>query len=415
LVDSLAQAILNGEIEDILLKKEDVLNIPSIYDLREEFYVKISGEVNNPGAFAFGQNMTVVDLVLKAGGFKESATASNVEIARRVKNDLSGKLAEIIILDIDQDLKVNGTKALEPLQPFDHVMIRRSPGFQREQLVTVNGEALYPGEFAISRANERISDLVKRAGGLNPYAYPKGATILRRNEFFKDLTEEEIKAETLAKVRDNINRDSSDRTESDKILAASIDKKIINSEIESQRKKGEIEVDNYRQESMKEMGKELAGVGEIGIKDTDLVGIDLENILKNPYGHQDLILREGDIITIPRELQTISMRGQVLFPTSAVYSEGKNLRHYISSAGGYTENARRSRSFVVYANGNLKRTRSVLFFKFYPNIEPGAEIIVPEIPLNKRFNPVTFINSTTGIITSLVGVYLLVNSISSNN
>lgn len=400
-------AILDGEVEDISLNREDVLHIPSIYDLREEFYVKISGEVNRPGAFAFGENLTVADLILKAGGFKESATSSKVEIARRVKDDISGKLAEIIILDVDKDLRVTGAKATVPLMPFDHVMIRRSPGFQREQLVKVEGEAFYPGEFAIAHADERISDLVVRAGGLNPYAYPKGATLIRRNEFYKERSENEIKSETLTKVKSNINRDSLDRTESDKILARRIDKKIAASKVIEEERQSTLNADDFRQQSIMELGETQEGVGQIQIKDTELIGINLSAILNNPHGPEDLILREGDILSIPRELQTVRMRGEVLYPTSARYKSNTGFRDYISRSGGFTEKSRRGRSYVVYANGDVQRTKKFLFINDYPPIEPGAEIIVPAKPERERLSPQAWI----GIATSLATLALLVNNL----
>lgn len=401
------KAILDGEAVDISLSREDVLHIPSIYDLREEFYVKISGEVNRPGAFAFGENLTVADLVLKAGGFKESATASKVEIARRVKYDVSGKLAEIIILDVDRDLRVKGAKATEPLMPFDHVMIRRSPGFQQEQLVKVEGEAFYPGEFAIAHADERISDLVVRAGGLNPYAYPKGATLIRRNEFYKEPSEDQIKAETLTRVKSNINRDSLDRTESDKILATRIDKKIAESKENEAKKKSTLNADDFKQQSIMELGEAQEGVGQIRIKDTELIGINLGSILNNPRGSEDLILREGDILSIPRELQTVRMRGEVLYPTSARYKSNTGFKDYISRSGGFTEKSRRGRSYVVYVNGDVQRTKKFLFINAYPIIEPGAEIIVPAKPERERLSPQAWI----GIATSLATLALLVNNL----
>ncbi|MCC5937203.1 MAG: SLBB domain-containing protein [Lunatimonas sp.] len=401
------RAILNGEEEDIVLRREDVLNIPSIYDLREEYYVKISGEVNRPGAFAFGENMTVADLVLKAGGFKESATASKIEVARRVKDDISGKLAEIIILDIDKELKVSGTKALEPLRPFDHVIIRRSPGFQREQLVRVDGEAFFPGEYAIARADERLSDLVSRAGGLNPYAYPKGATLIRRNEFYKDLSEDEIKAATLTKVKANISRDSLDRTESDKILSSRIDRKIAESKSSEQAERESMDVGDFRQQSIMDLGEAQEGVGQIQIKDTELIGINLEAILRNPYGSDDLILREGDVLSIPRELQTVRMRGEVLYPTSARYRVHSGFKDYISRAGGFTEKSRRGRSYVVYANGDVQRTKKFLFINSYPPIEPGAEIIVPTKPEREPMS----VQGWVGLATSLTTLVILIDRV----
>lgn len=402
-------SVVNGTTQDIQLRREDVLHIPSVYDLKEEFYVKISGEVNRPGTFPFGELMTVADLVLKAGGFKESATASKIEIARRVKNDVSGKLAEIITVDIDKDLKINGQNAKELLQPFDHVMVRRSPGFQRAQLVSVEGEAMYPGDFAIAHANERISDLLNRAGGLTPYAYPKGATLIRRNEFFESPSDDEIKLESLENLRKIFEKDSLDWTESEKILMKGIDKKLLDKELEEKKeedKKRRLSED-LRKESLMSLAESDENIKSLNIKDVELIGIDLQGILKNPYGPLDLILKEGDVLSIPKELQTVRMRGEVLFPTTARYDSSKGFRSYISKSGGFTDKARKGRSYVVYANGDVKRTNKLVFFNLYPNIEPGAEIIVPSRPERDRLTPQAWI----GITTSLATLALIVNQL----
>jgi protein involved in polysaccharide export with SLBB domain len=232
--------------------------------------------------------------------------------------------------------------------------------------VRVDGEAYFPGEFAIAHADERISDIIIRAGGLNPYAYPKGATLIRRNEFYNELTEEEIKAQTLIKVKANVSRDSLDRTESDKILLERIDRKILESQQESKKRRGDISAEDFRQQSILDLGTTAEGIGEIEIRDTELIGINLETILNNPHGPDDLILREGDVISIPRQLQTVRMRGEVLYPTSARYRENSGFKQYISRAGGFTENSRRSRAYVIYANGDVKRTRKILLVNNYP-------------------------------------------------
>ena len=399
------KAVVNGEAEDVLLKREDVLNIPSIYDIREEYYVKISGEVNKPGAFAYGENMKVADIVLKAGGFKESASASQIEIARRVKNDVSGKLAEIIRIDIDKDLRINGANADMVLQPFDHVIIRRSPGFQREKLVRVEGEVYYPGEYALANANERISDVLKRAGGLNQFAYAKGATLIRRNEFYTAPSENDIKTQNLTSVKSNISRDSLDRTEFDKILLDRIDLKIQEKGGDQANKKGGLMADDFRKQTIESIVERDSG--EVDIKTLEMVGIDLVAILNNPGGKNDLILQEGDVLSIPKELQTVRMRGEVLYPTTARYRDNTGFKGYVSRAGGFTEKSRRSRSYVVYANGDVQRTRKVLFLNFYPHIEPGAEIIVPRKPERESLSAQAWV----GLGTSLATLALIVNNL----
>jgi protein involved in polysaccharide export with SLBB domain len=401
------QGILNGAVADIPLRREDVLNIPSIYELREEYYVKISGEVNNPGAFAFGENMTIADLVLKAGGFKESATSSKVEIARRVRNDISGKLADILRFDIDKELKVTGGNSGIVLEPFDHVIVRRSPGFQREKLVRVEGEVFFPGEYALSNANERISDLLNRAGGLNQFAYAKGATLIRRNEFYNTPSENEMKNRYLNEVKNNIARDTINQTEFDKILLERIDKKINENGGDQANKRGGLMADDFRKNTIETILSSDGDAVESLIRTQEMVGIDLIGILQNPGGSKDLILQEGDVLSIPKELQTVRMRGEVLYPTTARFRENAGFRSYISRAGGFTEQSRKSRSYVVYANGDVKRTRKILFVSYFPRIEPGAEIIVPVKPEKERLSAQAWI----GIATSLATLALIVNNL----
>ncbi|WP_420839748.1 SLBB domain-containing protein [Aquiflexum gelatinilyticum] len=400
--------IVNGNEEDITLKREDVLYIPSIYDLREEFYVIISGEVNNPGSFAFAENMSVSDLVFRAGGLKESATSSQIEIARRVKDDVSGKLAEIIHIDIDKELKILGDDSNFTLTPFDHVIVRRSSGFQRSRFVSVEGEVYFPGEYAIVHANERISDLLKRAGGLNQFAYPKGATLIRRNEFFEGPSENEIKSTNLIGVKSNLQRIKRDTTEAEKILLNRIDQKIEEKGGGISNKQGGLLIDEFRKETIEELVSENDTLDFSIVKTQDMIGINLSEIIEKPGSEFDLILQEGDILSIPKQLQTVRMRGEVLFPTTARYREKGGFKSYISRAGGFTEKSRKKKSYVVYANGDVRRTSNFLFFKFYPKVEPGSEIIIP----TKKEKEAMPLQAWLAISTTLTTLVLLWNNLS---
>jgi protein involved in polysaccharide export with SLBB domain len=400
-------AIVRGEEQDIVLQREDVLNIPSIYDLQEEYYVKISGEINNPGAFAFGANMRVSDLVLKAGGFTEAAMATQIEVVRRVRDDVSGKLAEIIQVSIDKDLKMTAAGSDLQLKPFDHVLIRRSPGYQREKLVRVEGEVYYPGEYALANANERISDLLKRSGGINQFAYVKGATLIRRNEFFASPSENAITVGNLAGVKANATQDEKNNTESEKILLSRIDSKISQKAISKDEATQTVKADEFKKETIENVAlKEGLGT-EAAVRSEEMVGIDLGEILMNPGGKNDLILQEGDVLSIPKELQTVRMRGELLFPTTTRFEEGAPFRKYISRAGGFTDRSRKVKSYVVYANGNVARTSRLLFFYFYPSIQPGAEIVVPTKPEREGVTAQGWI----GIGTSLATLGLLINQL----
>lgn len=398
-------AVVRGEEEDILLQKEDVLTIPSIYELREEYYVKISGEVNNPGSYTFGEKMTVADIVLRAGGFKESASASQIEIARRVKDASSGQLAEIIRIDIDQDLKINPNQQVIELKPFDHVVVRRSPGFQREKLVRVEGEVVYPGEFVIANANERISDVLKRAGGLNQFAYVPGATLIRRNEFYEGPSENELRNQNLSNVKSNTIQVEKATSDAEKLLLTRIDRKINEKGGDLANQKGGLVSDDFRKEVVSGILEEQVDGGNTAFRTTELIGINLKTILQNPYGPEDLLLQEGDILSIPKQLQTVRMRGEVLYPTTTRYREASGLKYYISRSGGFTENSKKSRTYVVYANGDVSRTRKVLFFNFYPSIQPGAEIIVPQRPERQPLS----VQAWVGIASSLATLGILVD------
>ena len=407
------EGILNGNSPDVTLKNEDLLFIPSRYDIQEELYVKISGEINTPGTYPYASSMTVGDLILRSGGFLESATNSSIEIARRIRNATSpGRIAEIITLNISQDLTLSEAEKNLPLEAFDHVFIRRRPGFEREQLVKISGEVIYPGEFALAGANERISDVVKRAGGLTQFAYPKGANLIRRTIYYKGVSEEKMREITLDEIRARLDPEKNrNGNEAENLLFERLDKKLA--EIEAKRIEEELRQERARLNQFFRSDSVLldSATNALRLKEQDLVGIDLEAILANPGGPEDLILQEGDIIQIPKQLQTVRMIGEVLLPTTTRYVRNQGLKGYISKAGGFTENARRSKTYVIYANGDARRTHSYLGLKFYPSLEPGAEIVVPEKPRRERITAGAWI----GIASSLATVAILVQTLVNNS
>ena len=401
------QGILDGTAEDIVLKNEDLLFIPSRYDIQEEFYVKISGEVNFPGTYPFATEMTVGDLILRSGGLLRSATNSSIEIARRVRDSNSGKIADIKTLSIDPNLNLTEEEKSLPLEPFDHVFIRRSPGYEEEQLVTIKGEVLYPGDFAISGANERISDVIKRAGGLSNFAYPKGASLIRRTVYYKGPTTEELKEKVLREIRNNLDPEMTRKqNEAEELLYDRIDNKLNQKELDRLKK----EQEQARQQLFQNLSvldslSSDSTLVKMRLNERDFVGIDLESIMKNPGSEEDLILMEGDVIQVPKELQTVRMIGEVLLPTTTRFIQNQSLKKYISKAGGFTEKARRSKTYVVYANGDAKRTHSFLGLKFYPQLEPGAEIIVPLKPERQGLSAAGWI----GLASSLATLGILVD------
>ncbi|TVQ06535.1 MAG: hypothetical protein EA361_19585 [Bacteroidetes bacterium] len=321
-------AILNGTAPDIALQREDLLMISSVLELQEERTVRIMGEVQEAGSFLWAQNLTLGEVIRKAGGLKDAASLARVEVARRVSDRLAiqtgTSTSEVFSFPLDQYLELTDEAASFLLQPFDMIFVRRSPGYQTQQLVQVRGEVAFPGSYAISRKNERISDLVKRAGGINTEAYLPGATLIRRAD-----------------------RNMTDRLQRLQALEGG-QVEIITDTLE----------DNNQQ----------------------YIGINLERILSNPYSSQDLLLMEGDILEIPQQLQTVRMTGAVLHPTSAIYQSGRGVRGYVSRAGGFADNAKKGKVYVLHPNGSVDRTRHFLFVRSYPNIEPGSEIIVPQKP-----------------------------------
>jgi protein involved in polysaccharide export with SLBB domain len=399
------QGILSGKVKDLPLQREDVLVLPSRYELQEEFYVKISGEINSPGAFAYGADMRVGDLILQAGGFTAGAETSRIEIVRRKNSADGSEIAEIIPVIIPTDLSLQENAVT--LQPFDHVMVRRNPGFRAEQLVRVEGEVLYPGEYAVASSNDRISDLLQRAGGFTQFAYPKGATLIRRNEYFQSPTEAQQQQQVLESVKKNLPLDSLSRSELNKELEGRINKEIADKAKAKATNPEVLQVDLYKKQTLQTLAERDSLEIEVEIKTTEMIGIDLEAILKNPKGKEDLILLEGDVLSIPKELQTVRMRGELLFPTSTRFDQGAGFRQYISKAGGFTDRSRKGKSYVVYANGDVKRTTKLLFFPIYPRVAPGAEIIVPQKPERQGMTAQGWI----GIGTSLATLGLLINQL----
>lgn len=314
------------------------------------------------------ENMSVEDLILKAGGLRESAATGFVEIVRRKKNIgldspklINSQIAEIIKFGISKNLQLDGTASSFKLMPFDEVFIRTSPNYELQQFVTMQGQIVFPGVYGLEKKDERLSELVSRAGGLNNQAYPQGAKLIRKNQ----LTESEKtrKKEQLSQIQNNFNGVSI-RTE------------------------------------------------ESATKNTELIGINLLAAINNPGGEEDLFLNEGDIIDIPREPQTVKVTGEVLYPNSVKYNEGKSFKDFISEAGGFTANSSRKRAYVLYSNGSVKRARNVLFIRYFPKIERGAEIIVPRNVKNVNTAQQVFqlVSVLTGTVTSVIGIITLIKA-----
>jgi protein involved in polysaccharide export with SLBB domain len=393
-------ALLSGNLQDIKLERDDVLTISSLYDTREEFYVKITGEVNNGGAFPYSQSMTVEDLILMAKGLRESASEANIEIARRVKDQNLKDISDIILLKVNKNLSLDADASKITLEPFDHVIVRPNPNFRTEKFVKVEGEVFFPGDYAIKNVNERISDVIKRAGGLNEFSYAKGATLIRHTEFFEKDSEIIKKRQNLAKVLSRLDYDNVNLTESERMFLDRLDQKLFDADYSSN---DESDYASFaKKERLAEISKRNTMFSEVNIRETEAIGINLEEIMKTPGSKYDLILEEGDIISIPKQLQTVRMRGRLLYPTTVRYEGGRSLKYFINNAGGFDSRAKRNRTYVVYANGEVARTKSFMFIKSYPSVEPGAEVIVPTKPPRVPLNTGDIVGISTGIATLLL-------------
>ena len=344
--------------EDITLQKEDSVYIPNILELREDYTIVVRGEVNHPDTLEYRDGMTIEDAIIRSGGLKESASYANIEVARRIKDPTSttytSRTADIYTFSITEDLAIAPEAHRFTLMPFDEIFIRRSPGYRAQQSVTIVGEVLYAGEYVLATAGERLSDVIQKAGGVTPEAYVRGASIKR-------LMTENEKVQVEAILRMTANSQGADSL-SREALANSMDTIYP-------------------------------------------VGVDVENALNNPGCSDDIILRDGDRIFVPKYNSTVKISGGVLYPNTVTFDRDK-LKDYISQAGGYTDQARR-RPFVIYMNGKVAATRSGLFGKNYPKVEPGCEVVVP-FKQKKNTNGLT---SIMGMMSSTASLAAMVASI----
>src|SRR5690554_6463254 len=398
--------VMAGTAQNVLLEAEDIVRVASIYDLNEEFYVKVTGEVREPGIYPYSSNMTVEDLIVAAGGLREAASASNIEIARRAQSVDAGGISEIIPVQINPDLSFSGNS--HTLQPFDNVLIRRKPNFALEKLIQIDGQVNSPGQYAVGNANERISDIIRRAGGLTQFAYPEGATLIRRTEFYQTESDKIRKERDLLNLYERLAAEAVDPSESQAMIMQRLTRPLSDSVTATN--EGEDILAQSRAEVLTDISQNRSGL-DIKIKETEAIAIDLQAILNNPGSGHDLLLEEGDIISIPKQLQTVRLRGEVIYLTTVRHEEMRPMSFYINRAGGFDNRAKKRRTYVVYANGEVARTKNFLFFKSYPSVEPGAEIIVPSKGPKIPFMPGEIIGITTGLAT----LALILTQIDFNN
>jgi protein involved in polysaccharide export with SLBB domain len=385
------QAVLAGSQADVLLQREDVVRISSIYDVQNERYIQILGEVKRPGTYPYAAGMTPEELIITAGGLQESANLNDIEIARRLEDSDGGTLSDILTTAVNSDLSFNPNAIA--LQPFDQVIVRKRANFTMQRLVSVEGQVNSPGIFAIQTSVDRISDLVKRAGGINQFAYTKGATLIRKTEFFNTESEQVRRQKNLEDLR-LLLKDNPNNAEAQEELLKRLFRDLPQEKVE---KKDSIANDAKR-ESLDQIAAETPGVA-VKIKESEAVAINLEKILANPGSEEDLVLEEGDILNVPKLLQTVRLRGDVVYPTTLRHEQGRGLRYYINGAGGFDRRANRKQTYVVYANGAVKRTKGVLGIRSFPLVEPGAEVIIPSKGPKTPLRLGELVGVTTGLAT----------------
>ena len=389
--------MINGS-ENLELQREDVITIFSKNDLKEETFIEVLGEVNEPGVLDFSEGTSLNDILLLAGGISSSASGGNIEVSRRIlSNSQEGfSLSETFVFNIDLDGQIIDKGEFE-LSPFDQVVVRRNPNYKRQQIVTVEGQVNSPGQYALVNQGERISDLLKRSGGINQFAFVEGATLIRKTEFYEEPTDIEKQIDDLVRLQEKVKRSPELLTESELAMLSRIEGNI--QELE-RRNESNQSLSNYaKRERIKEVIERNSLTSNIQLKQAEAIGIDLQSIINSPGSISDLLLEEGDVLIIPKKSETVRLRGKLLYPTTSRFVESKSLKYYVNNAGGFDYRAKRKGTYVVYANGEVARTKSFLFMKFYPNPEPGAEIIVPTKPLKIPVRLQDVIGITSGLAT----------------
>lgn len=323
--------LLRGDLPDIDLQREDSVQIMAVGDLRPNRTVSILGAVNRGGTFPFADSMTVATLIVLAGGFSEGATSSRLEIARRIQGDSSGlpsnQTIQVITFGIDHSLRLSTADAQLTLQPFDQVFVRVSPRYEAQKGVSILGEVLYPGPYAIRSATDRITDLIARAGGLKPDAYVPAARFSRHG---------------------------------------------------------------------------------------DVLSLDMQKILSDPTDRGNLVLEGQDTLLIPRRVELVRIRGEVLNPAIVAFNPAYSLRDYVRQAGNFTRKALRRKIYVIAANGKISSTQSFLGIHRFPKPERGMEIVVPTEPLKgqtklsttERATLLTVLASASAVLLTALRIFV---------
>lgn len=350
------QGIFNGAVADIPLRNEDVLYVPSKKELEEEKTITIHGEVMYPGIYKYADNETIEDFVLQAGGLKDAASMKKVDVSRRIINQYATTSTDTIARTFTFSLKDGFIIDGEPgftLQPFDEVYVRTSPGYVEQRNIKIEGEVMFPGEYTLSKMDQRLSNVIAQAGGFTKWAYIKGARLERTI-----TPDERRRMETVQKMLNKQNTDN-----------------------------------------------DTIDVSQLDFGTTYYFAIDMEKAIANPGGDNDIVLREGDKIIIPQFTNSVKVNGDVMYPNTMTYQKGKGVNYYVKQAGGYGNRAKKSKTYIIYMNGAVAQVgRGV-------KIEPGCEIIVPTKPHGQKMTTtevVALASGTASIATMIATIANLI-------
>ena len=366
--------IMEGTVTDIPLQNEDVLFVPTRQDVHEERTITIHGEVQYPGVYRYAENETLEDFVLQAGGLKETAAMVNVFVSRRVVNPKATESDSILGHSFSFALKdgfvIDGEAGFH-LQPFDEVFVRKSPGYKEQQNVSVDGEVQFSGDYTLTKQNERLSDLIKKAGGVTNIAYVAGARLERKmNEAERIRYEESVKMQ----------RQQQEAT-------------MMEQALKSGRSVSEIKAATTAAEE------------KLRIPETYFVGIELDKALENPGSDADIVLREGDRLVVPGMTSTVKISGEVMYPNTVGFVAGKKAKYYINQAGGYSSNAKKKKAYIIYMNGDVAKVKSGT------KVRPGCEIVVPQKSISRMTTAET-VTLGTGIASIATMIATLANILS---
>lgn len=361
------KGILDGTTPDVPLRKNDVLFVPSRNDLITDQTLKISGEVIYPGTYQYATNTTLEDLVLQAGGLTNEASTAKVDVFRRIYDATATATNDTISKTFSFALKdgfvVDGKEGFT-LEPFDEVVVRKSPSSNDLLSVSVTGQVNFSGNYTMTTKTYKLSDLVNAAGGLTHLAYAKGARLERQ------MTEEErqqrqtsLRSQQIALYETSLSADKNfDFNRADTLLTMKLD-----------------------------------------VGNTYPVAINLEEALADPDGAENITLRENDRLVIPQFSSTVKISGEVMYPISINYKEGESLNYYIKKAGGYASNARKSRVYAIYMNGSVELVNK------HSNkaIQPGCEIVIPSKDAKEKMSTAEMMSMGTtaaSISTMMVSI-----------